>query len=80
MKPCPFCGMTCYPDIDTLYPAGYGWKEDDEGRYYVTAYEVPKEQWCYKLMCNESYGGCGATLYGDSKEEVIAKWNRRVNK
>lgn len=85
MKHCPFCGMKCVPDIDTLYPSGIGWKEGDLGdgnmiRHYVSIHKehVPEEQWCYKIVCNESYGGCGATVYGDSKQEAIDKWNKRV--
>lgn len=81
-KDCPFCGMKNNLDIDTLYPSGTGWKEEQlsDGntiRYYVSAYDVPKEQWCYKVVCNESYGGCGAEIHGDSIDEVIDKWNTR---
>lgn len=78
-KPCPFCGMDINAnDHDTLYPSGTGWKDTGEGyRHYVSAYDVPKEQWCYKIICNESYGGCGAELHGDSVGEVLEKWNRR---
>ena len=84
-KNCPFCGMKNNLDIDTLYPSGIGWKEDDLGdgttfRHYVSIYseDLPREQWCYKVVCNDSYGGCGATMHGDSIEEVINKWNKRA--
>lgn len=87
-KPCPFCGMQIDPeDIDTLYPSGTGWIdmpfEEVEGgsyRHYVNAFahEVPKDQWCYKIICNESYGGCAAEIHADSKQEAIEKWNKRV--
>lgn len=85
-KPCPFCGMKCNLDIDTLYPSGIGWLEDiwdGEGnafRHYVSIHkrELPKEQWCYQIVCNKSYGGCGAIMHGDSKQEVINKWNKRT--
>lgn len=77
-KPCPFCGMICNLDLDTLYPSGIGWKDAGVGyRHYVSAWGVPKEQWCYKIVCNESYGGCGAEIQGDSTTEVIEKWNKR---
>lgn len=77
-KPCPFCGMTCNLDLDTLYPSGTGWKDAGAGyRHYVSASDVPKEQWCYKIVCNESYGGCGAEMHGDNTNEVIEKWNKR---
>lgn len=83
-KPCPFCGAPVDEnDIDTLYPSGSAWVDDDYGdgtdfRHYVRATGVPKEQWCYKIICNESYGGCGAEIHGDSIEETIEKWNKRV--
>lgn len=79
-KPCPFCGHSIDPnDIDTLYPSGTGWIDHhtDAFRSYVSAYEVPKEQWCYKIICNESYGGCGAEVHGDSIDETLDKWNTR---
>lgn len=86
MKPCPFCGMKLDPDdIDTVYPSGIGWKEDDWGdgtlfRHYVSihAEPLPKEQWCYKVVCQVHYGGCDASIGGDSKEEAIKKWNKRT--
>lgn len=82
-KPCPFCGMNIdSEDIDTVYPSGTGWidVEWEEGsyRHYVRAMEVPKEQWCYKVICNESYGGCAAEIHGDTIEDAIEKWNRRA--
>ena len=79
MKPCPFCGKSIDAnDVDTLYPSGTGWVESDSHRHYVSIYEVPKEQWCYKIVCQEHYGGCGAEVYGDSIEEVKEKWNKRL--
>lgn len=81
-KDCPFCGMKNNLDIDTLYPSGIGWKDSGHGyRYYVSIHEeqLPREQWCYKVVCNESYGGCGAEIHGDSIDEVIDKWNTRAD-
>lgn len=78
-KPCPFCGKNI--DLnghDTLYPAGFGWVQEDGYRHYVDIYDVPKEQWCYKIVCDETAGGCGATVMGDSIEETINKWNKRI--
>lgn len=85
-KPCPFCGMEIdLEDVDTVYPSGTGWIdvpfEEMEGgsyRHYVPASQVPPEQWCYKIICNESYGGCTAEIHADSKEEAIERWNNRV--
>lgn len=80
MKPCPFCGKEVDIDgEDTLYPNGTGWKISDGGlRGYFSFREVPKEQWCWSIHCPENYGGCGAQVSGDSKEEAIEKWERRA--
>ena len=80
MRTCPFCGSKINADdLDTLYPSGTGWKEEDGHRHYVSVYEVPREQWCYKIVCQEHYGGCGAEMHGDSITEVKEKWNKRIN-
>lgn len=79
MKPCPFCGKSIdADDRDTLYPSGTGWKDDGEIRYYVSIYETSREQWCYNIVCQTHYGGCGAEVHGDSITEVKEKWNRRA--
>ena len=78
-KDCPFCGKRMAAnDQDTLYPTGFGWKEEDGIRHYCGIHEVPKEQWCYKIVCQEHYGGCGVEMHGDSIEETLEKWNKRV--
>lgn len=79
-KNCPFCGANVNPnDMDTLYPSGIAWVESSGGYlHYDSALKYPKEQWCYKIICNESYSGCGAEIHGDSKEEALEKWNKRV--
>jgi hypothetical protein len=79
--PCPFCGKSVdLDDSDTLYPSGDGWKfdEDLQTRTYHRYNEVPREQWCYAIHCPIQAGGCGAEMPGDSKEEVLAKWNKRT--
>ncbi len=80
IEPCPFCGMKVdLEDPDTLYPNGIGWKDREEGfRSYHSFREVPPEQWCYSIHCVENAGGCGVEMSGDTKEEAIEKWNRRV--
>ena len=80
--PCPFCGMNADLDgEDTIYPTGTGWwfNEELQIRTYHRALEVPKEQWCWGMHCPETYGGCGARIHGDSKDEALAKWNTRSN-
>lgn len=84
LSPCPFCGkeLNINEDEDILYPTGRGWKEVYAGRgdllYFVSYKDVPKEQWCWNIVCPEPSGGCGVTMEGLSKEDVIAKWNERV--
>jgi len=78
-KPCPFCGTRLdLNDRDILYPSGVGWKEEEGMRVGCDVYDVPKEQWCYKIVCQEHYGGCGAEMHGYSIEDTIKKWNKRV--
>ena len=81
LKPCPFCGLHLDPhDPDIVYPSGTGWQEEPglDFRTYHRSSDVPQEQWCYKVVCQTHYGGCGATASGDSKSEAVANWNRRV--
>jgi hypothetical protein len=80
MKPCPFCGHTVdMDDPDTLCPNGTGWKIRTSGlRTYHSFRDVPKEQWCHSIHCVTTSGGCGAEISGDSSQECIDKWNKRV--
>jgi len=93
LKPCPFCGKIPESDgDDTLYPTG-GWQliHEDECSYpvYLSGWDVhvmknehPDRYGIdfgstYTMHCPEVYGGCGAEISGNSKEEAIEKWNRR---
>lgn len=80
MKDCPFCGKAVdLEDDDTLYPNGTGWQTRPNGkRSYHSFRDVPKEQWCWSMHCPTTSGGCGVEMSGDSKQEAIDKWNRRV--
>lgn len=80
VPPCPFCGREVdLNDPDTLYPTGIVWSETDDGRWYQYRGESGIYSGaCYVLTCDESAGGCSAEIYGDSREEVIAKWSRRA--
>ncbi|HEY6021518.1 MAG TPA: hypothetical protein VIY48_16920 [Candidatus Paceibacterota bacterium] len=79
---CPFCGKRVdFDDADVLYPSGMGWKFDKElqMRTYHQFCEVPKNQWCWEIHCPIQSGGCGAEMHGDTKEETLKKWNRRIS-
>jgi hypothetical protein len=77
-KPCPFCGTEIdINDPDTLYRNGIGWTVTRGHTHYVSANQAPPEQQCYMICCNTIYGGCGAEINADSKEEAINKWNTR---
>jgi hypothetical protein len=80
LLPCPFCGREVEDDLeDTLYPSGTWWREEDGLRHYIGHQErKPTDQPCWLMNCPESGGGCGAEIYGDTKEQVMAKWNRRA--
>ena len=79
LKPCPFCGHTPQDWRDFLHPTGGGWRDDAGQRHYIRR-DDPRgthgEVW--ELGCLEHEGGCGATMYGDSLAEVLAKWNARA--
>lgn len=75
---CPFCGkLPDTEDPDTMHPSGVAWVDRGDLRTYCTIQDTPKEQWCWLINCPESSGGCSATIYGDSQEEVVEKWNNR---
>jgi hypothetical protein len=79
MKPCPFCGHKVdLENPDTLYEDGWGWLEVNGLRSYHRIGHVPDGQECYAMHCPISAGGCGAEISGDSKQEAIEKWNKRV--
>lgn len=80
MKPCPFCGHRVeLDDPDSVYPNGTGWVWRADGvKAYCDFKSVPKDQWCYSVNCVVTSGGCGAEISGDSMDEAVARWNRRV--
>ena len=80
IKDCPFCGHPVdMENVDTLYPNATGWKIRADGlRSYHSFRLVPKDQWCYSMHCPTTAGGCGVEMSGDSAQECIDKWNKRV--
>jgi len=83
LKPCPFCELTPDTDCeDTMYPS-HSYKDVDIGeetllRIYLAVYDEEREGVGYSIHCATTYGGCGANIAGDSKDEAIDKWNRRA--
>ncbi len=77
MLPCPVClKKVTEEDIeDALYPSGITWREGEFGRVYGASHAHPNK--CYQFVCQSHNGGCGTIVEGDSKEEVISKWNGR---
>lgn len=76
---CPFCGHVPEDLEDALHPTGGGWRDDNGNRHYMRRDDprgVHGKVW--ELGCLEHECGCGATMTGDSRDEVIAKWNKRV--
>lgn len=80
-KACPFCGKPVdFEDGDTLYPTGIFWRENEHGfRHYVSFKEHrPTDGKVWGMHCPTPAGGCGAEITGDSREEALAAWDRRV--
>lgn len=81
IKPCPFCGWAAPEDLDdVLYRSGSVWRLRADGRrsYHAHRDRRPGDHDVWELCCNESMGGCGAQMHGDSEAEVVALWNRRA--
>ena len=75
---CPFCGHIPQDMRDALHPSGVRWREDSGFRHYIGAKDERSGTPCWELSCLEHEGGCGATVYGDGRDEVLRKWNTRV--
>ena len=83
LSSCPFCGHRCdLKEPDTLYPAGIYWADDEDiGRSYFGRNHkkwIPDLKQCWQINCVTVSGGCGAQIIGHSKEETVAKWQRRA--
>lgn len=83
MKPCPFCGNNIdIDDPDTLHKTGTIWIDGlHDGRSYhhfKTDTKGLENGFCWEINCTTSSSGCGVNISADSKQEVIAKWQRRA--
>ena len=79
--PCPFCGKAVdFDDADTLYPSGICWREEHGFRHYVRWKDRRDGDGnVWGMHCPEPAGGCGVEIHGDTKDEALAKWNRRAS-
>ena len=64
IKNCPFCGF----DIGTEF----NYDSID------ILYPVTREKTVWRMGCNESMGGCNASVLGGSPQKAIDNWNKRV--
>jgi len=67
---CPFCNNKLSDEPDTLYPSGTTWEDSERCRFYGGHKEYRNK--CWNIVCT-----CGAGLHGDSRGEVVFKWNNR---
>lgn len=79
LEHCPFCGFDVNQSDEVLYPCGIVWSLTHEGKVYHTMQgNKPIDGVCWQLVCDETAGGCGVVMYGDSKDEVVEKWHKRA--
>lgn len=69
LKNCPFCGhdLNTQDPMDTLYPS-FVWYNP----------ETEQEETVWNIVCHVTAGGCDCEVYGDSPQQCIENWNRRV--
>ena len=42
-----------------------------------TVYPSNRDGTIFEIVCNETYGGCSASILGRSEIDCITKWNKR---
>lgn len=68
--------MVEFLDVD-LKPCPFcGFKPDPNDDDCI--YPGDRERTIWQLVCYETGGGCAATVLGSSVEDVIERWNTRV--
>ncbi len=86
LLPCPFCAWEANADDnkeDIVYPSGTWWADvttlsGEIRRYYRShRYRAETDNPCWEVNCVEEFGGCGASISADSRNDVILKWNTR---
>lgn len=64
IKPCPFCGR----DL-----------KDSDRQETIHTERTPSRGKKWIIHCAEVDFGCGVEMRGDSEEQVLMKWNRRLS-
>ncbi len=62
IKPCPFCNK---------------FLDATEGDVLHSTPPISGDRRVWTLNCPTSIGGCGASILGDTRDDVVSKWNRR---
>ena len=52
-----------------------GLRPDTESEDFI--YRATRSGDVWSIHCHETWGGCSASILGDSPEDVLRKWNRR---
>ena len=63
LKRCPFCKHQPEDDVESLRDS---------------CHPVTREMTLWVMSCNESEGGCGASVYGHDRDTAITAWNTRA--
>lgn len=66
-------------DTKLLLPCpfcGHTFEHDDPRD---TVYPAGRSVTFYQLVCQESAGGCGATVYGVDANDAVVRWNMRAS-
>jgi hypothetical protein len=67
---CPFCGhLPDRDDPETIHPAVRPEYDPITDKLVYTIWQI---------NCVGIHGGCDASILGDSPEDCIEKWNKRV--
>lgn len=82
IKPCPLCGHTPQDEYDFIHPTIGRWDtlkefEPKENFEYFSKKENPYEN-NWQISCLTHECGCGFTVFGNSFENVVKKWNKET--
>lgn len=64
--------------MNTLAQCPHCGHQPDEANLLDSIHSVMRDRSIWTAGCIDNEGGCNASVLGDSREDAIAKWNRRV--